>query len=45
MDWSKSGTCWELRLLQDAGEDLELILGKVLEAKMNANQLKTRLEI
>jgi hypothetical protein len=32
------------QVIQDAGEDLGLILGRVLEAKMNANQLKTRLE-
>jgi hypothetical protein len=31
-------------IIQDAGEDLGLILGKVLEVKMNANQLRTRLE-
>lgn len=31
-------------VVQDAGEDLGLILGRVLEAKMNANQLKNRLE-
>ena len=33
-----------VQVLQDAGEDLGLILGRVLEVKMNANQLKTRLE-
>lgn len=32
------------QVVQDAGEDLGLILGRVLEAKINANQLKTRLE-
>ena len=32
------------QVIQDTGEDLGLILGRVLEAKINANQLKTRLE-
>jgi hypothetical protein len=32
------------QVLQDAGEDLGLILGRVLETKINANQLKNRLE-
>jgi len=32
------------QIIQDAGEDLGLILERVLEAKINANQLKTRLE-
>ncbi|MFB2918965.1 hypothetical protein [Aerosakkonema funiforme] len=32
------------RVIQDAGEDLGSILGMVLEAKINANQLKNRLE-
>lgn len=31
-------------VVQDAGEDLGLILGRVLEVKMNANQLRNRLE-
>ena len=31
-------------VVQDAGEDLGLMLGMVLEAKINANQFKTRLE-
>ncbi|HEY9691729.1 MAG TPA: hypothetical protein V6D15_05965 [Oculatellaceae cyanobacterium] len=31
-------------VVQDAGEDLGLILGRVLEVKMNANQLRNRLD-
>lgn len=32
------------QIIQEAGEDLGFILGRVLEAKMNASQLKNRLE-
>ncbi|AFY84457.1 hypothetical protein [Oscillatoria acuminata] len=32
------------QIIQEAGEDLGFILGRVLEARMNANQLKNRLE-
>jgi len=31
-------------LIQEVGEDLATILGQVLEAKINANRLKSRLE-
>ncbi|MFB2920324.1 MULTISPECIES: hypothetical protein [Aerosakkonema] len=31
-------------IIQEAGEDLGIILGRVLEVKINANRLKTRLE-
>lgn len=31
-------------IVREAGEDLGLILGRVLEVKMNANQLRTRSE-
>ncbi|MBD2315058.1 restriction endonuclease subunit S [Desertifilum sp. FACHB-1129] len=32
------------QVLQEVGEDLGLILGRVLDAKMNVNQIKNRLE-
>lgn len=31
-------------IIQESGEDLGIILGRVLEVKINANRLKTRLE-